>query len=113
MDRRQELINPFVTKTRESAYVYIYICIVYNKALFDDLGLEKWLHPTYFSDFTPSDYHGFRVLQNHLDGLRLIWRDVKHKLVSYFASKPKAFYKRDIYKFVDRFCGPEMVNQKY
>ena len=66
--------------------------------------MEKLLHPLYFLDFSPSEYHLFRGLPNHLDGVRLTSREkVVLELVSYFTSKPKEFYIRGIYKLVDRW----------
>lgn len=42
--------------------------------------------------------------KNHLDGLRLTSKeDVENELDSYFALKPKEFYRRGIYKLVGRW----------
>ena len=74
-----------------------------TKDLLEELNWEKLLHHSYSPDLVPSDYHLVKGLQNHLDGLRLTSREkVEHKLVSYFASKPKEFYKCDISKLINR-----------
>ena len=42
--------------------------------------------------------------QNYFDGHRLTSKGkVEYKLISYFALKPKEFYKRGICKLVDRW----------
>ncbi|XP_014790550.1 histone-lysine N-methyltransferase SETMAR-like [Octopus bimaculoides] len=46
-----------------------------TKTLLEELGWEILPHPPYSPDLAPSDYHLFRGLQNHLDGLRLATRE--------------------------------------
>ena len=58
----------------------------------EELGWEKLSHSPYSLDLALSYYLWIRVLQNHLDGLRLKSREeIKHKLFSYFASKSEEF----------------------
>ena len=70
-----------------------------TKSLLKELSWKKLLHPPYSSDPSSSDYHLFRGLQKHLDGLRLTSREeIEHELVSL---KLKEFYKHG--KFVRRW----------
>ncbi|XP_014785013.1 histone-lysine N-methyltransferase SETMAR-like [Octopus bimaculoides] len=65
-----------------------------TKTLLEELGWEILLHPPYSPDLAPSDYHLFRGLQNHFDGLMLTTREeIENALDSYFGSKPTEFYK--------------------
>ena len=73
-----------------------------TKDFLGGLNWEKLLHTPYSPDLAPSDYHLFRGLQNHLDGLTSRV-ETEHTLVSYFASKPKEIYNHEIYKLVDRW----------
>lgn len=59
-----------------------------------------------WGNLSPFDYHLFKLLENHLDGLRLTSR-YEIVLVSYFIAKPKEFYKHSIgkNKIVDRWNG--------
>lgn len=61
-------------------------------------------HPPYSPDLSPSDYHLFRSLQNHLDGKnfanrKLLETDLKH----FFESKPPEFYITGINELPDRW----------
>lgn len=74
-----------------------------TKNLLVEFGLDILIHTPHCPGIVPSDYHLFRRLQNHLVGLRFKSReDVENELGSYFTSKYKEFYRRSIYKLVDR-----------
>ena len=84
-----------------------------TKDLFEALGLEKLLHPSYSPD-PASDYPLFRGLQNYSNGLRLTWREnIEHVLTLYFASKPNEFCWYGIHKFVDRWNEVLGSNEGY
>ena len=50
-------------------------------------------HPPYSTDLAPSDYHLFRLLQNHLNGKTFDSNEaVKNEFIQFFASKNQTFY---------------------
>ena len=64
-----------------------------TKDFFVEIDWEKLLRLLYSLGIVPSDYHLFKGLQNHFDGLKMTSREeVEHSLVSCFASGPKEFY---------------------
>jgi histone-lysine N-methyltransferase SETMAR len=57
------------------------------------LGWETLVHPPYYPDIAPSDYHLFHSLDNHLRGRHFrTLDDVKTALDGFFASHSKEFY---------------------
>ena len=61
-------------------------------------------HPPYGSDLAPSDYHLFRLLQNHLNGKTFDSNEpVKIELIQFFASENQTFYESGIMKLTERW----------
>lgn len=61
-------------------------------------------HPPYSPDISPSDYHLFLSLDNHLRNRHFRNRDaIEKELDSFFSSKNKEFYKKGIYKLPSRW----------
>ena len=66
------------------------------------LGWEVILHSPYSPELAPSDYHLFRSLKNHLNGLTFDSNEaVKNELIQFFASKNQTFYESGIMKLTD------------
>ena len=64
-----------------------------------ELGWEVMPHPPYCPDFAPSDYHLFRLLQNHLNEKAYDSNEaVKNEMIQRFASKNQTFYESGIMK---------------
>ena len=61
-------------------------------------------HPPYSPDLAPSEYHLFRLLQNHLNGKTFYSNEaVKIELIQFFASKNQSFYESGIMKLTKRW----------
>jgi histone-lysine N-methyltransferase SETMAR len=66
-----------------------------------ELNWEILDHLPYSLDLAPSDYHLFRLLQNHLNNKKFErFEEVSDAVLAYFESKPKSFYKAGIEKLV-------------
>ena len=58
-----------------------------------EFGWEVMPYPPYSLELTPSDYHLFRSLQNHLNAKTFDSNEaVKNELIQFFASKNQTFY---------------------
>ena len=58
-------------------------------------------HPPYSPDLSPSDFHLFLALENHLHGLSFEnEKEINDDLVSFFSSKNANFYREGIYQLV-------------
>eukprot|EP00106_Octopus_bimaculoides_P014423 XP_014781865.1 PREDICTED: histone-lysine N-methyltransferase SETMAR-like [Octopus bimaculoides] len=69
-----------------------------------ELGWEKIAHLHFSPELAPLDYHLFRSLQNHLDGLTLkTTGEVETDLSEFFSSKPKEFFTNGIKKLSSRW----------
>lgn len=68
------------------------------------LNWEILPHPPYSPDISPTDYHLFLSLDNHIRGKQFKNREeVKLEVDNFFASKDKDFYKKGIYKLLSRW----------
>ena len=71
-------------------------------------------HPPYSPDLTPSDYHLFRSLQNHLNEKTFDSNDaVKNELIQFFAYKNQTFYESAIMKLTGRWQKVIAQNSQY
>ncbi|CAI9717799.1 Hypothetical predicted protein [Octopus vulgaris] len=81
--------------------------LVYRKGVIfhdEELCWKILPHLPYSPDHAPTDYHLFQGLQNHFDGLTLTTREeIENELDSFFGSRSTEFYKRGIYKIVERW----------
>lgn len=68
------------------------------------LGYEVLPHPPYSPDLSPTDYHLFRDLENHMRGKQFGNDDeIKCEFESFVRSKSDVFFKRGIEKLVERW----------
>ena len=79
-----------------------------------ELGWEVMPHPPYSPDLASSDYHLFRLLQNHLDKKTFDSNEAfKNDLIHFFASKNQTFYERGIMKLTERWQKVIEQNGQY
>jgi histone-lysine N-methyltransferase SETMAR len=77
-----------------------------TKKFLQELGYELLEHPPYSPDLAPSDYYLFRSLQNHLRGAKFTSsEEAKNEVISFFASKSEDYFKKGIFKLVDRWSN--------
>lgn len=70
----------------------------------EELGWERIPHPPYSPGLTHSDYHLFRSLENHLDGLTFKnHEEIETDISEFFSSKPKEFFISEIKNLVSRW----------
>lgn len=75
-----------------------------TKTVIQNLGWEVLPHPPYSPDLAPSDYHLFRSLSNHLQGVSFKnENDLETWLDDFFGSRTADFYRRGIDKLVQRW----------
>lgn len=68
------------------------------------LDWEILPHPPYSPDISPSDYHLFRSLSNHIRDEKFnTSQDLQTYLTNFFDSKPSEFYRRGIQKLPGRW----------
>ena len=71
-------------------------------------------HPSYSPDPAPSDYYLLHSFQNHLNEKTFDSNEaVKNKLIQFFASKNKTFYKSGIMKLTERWQKVIEQNGQY
>ena len=69
-----------------------------------ELNWEIMLHPPYSPDLSPTDFHLFLSLDNHVKNRTFnIEDDLKTEVHSFFQSKTKDFYKNGITKSLNRW----------
>jgi histone-lysine N-methyltransferase SETMAR len=75
-----------------------------TNALIERLGWDRLNHPPYSPDLAPSDFHLFRSLEQFLRGkeFRNIG-EVRRALQEFFDSKNAEFYRRGIFKLMDKW----------
>ena len=73
----------------------------------NSLKFDVLIHPPYSPDISPSDYHLFRSLQNHLNGEKTDSLDALKNVSSFFESKPRSFYDRGIHMLPE--CWKQIV----
>ncbi|CAK9833791.1 Histone-lysine N-methyltransferase SETMAR [Anthophora retusa] len=67
-------------------------------------GWEILPHPPYSPDISPSDYHLFLALDNHMRNRRVSNKvEIGAEVGRFFNSKDTTFYKSGIYKLVSRW----------
>ena len=80
-----------------------YVSLLARKKLMK-LGRNLLLHPPYYPDLAPKDYHLFRAMRNSLrDKTFEKEEDVKTYLDDFFNSKNEKFYQEGIESFRDRW----------
>ena len=75
--------------------------LVTRKKLLEQ-GWEVIPHPPYSPDFEPSDYHLFRLLQNHSNEKTFDSNDAVKNELQFFASKSQTFHESGIMKLTER-----------
>ena len=69
-----------------------------------ELNWEIMLHPSYSPDLSPTDFHLFLSLDNHMKNRTFnIEDDLTTEVHSFFQSKTKDFYKNGITKSLNRW----------
>ena len=70
------------------------------------LKFEVLKHPPYSPDFTPSDFHLFGPMKEHLRGQKFAdINEVMEAMQSWLKATPKSFFLEDIRKLVDRWTN--------
>jgi len=68
------------------------------------LKFEVLKHPPYSPDFTPSDFHLFGPMKEHLRGQKFAdINEVMEVVQSWLKATPKSFFLEGIRKLVDRW----------
>lgn len=74
------------------------------KATLQELEWEVLLHPPYYPDLAPSDYHLFRSLSNGMRNFIFANEEKMKKWLGNFPeTREEGFYKRGIEKLVERW----------
>ncbi|XP_066113850.1 ubiquitin-conjugating enzyme E2 N isoform X1 [Saccopteryx bilineata] len=84
------------------------------KAALQELEWEVLQHPPYSPDLTPTDYHLFRSLSNHMKGVTFDNKEVlKNWPNNFFDTRPGNFWRNGINKLVERWEEVVNSNGKY
>lgn len=78
------------------------------------LGWDRLDHPPYSPDLAPSDFHLFRSLEQFLRGVQFNnMREMRETLQGFFDSKSQEFYRRGIFKLIEKWEEVIEVDGEY